>query len=148
MLQQKINTMIRQYSALPEFRGYKSKTILNLTLRGGRYSLKVNRWSADEEAELIPLLVKLGMKPLGSVVLQNLDNGIDDVVVPPNCKTFIHKNRWDCEILILYNPNNANYKMILEKYKGDTAKMLIELCDETMYIRDIGILYGYDDEFN
>lgn len=147
-MNQKINDMIHQYSSLTEFKGYSPRTVLNLTLRGGKYSLKLPRWTANEEAELISLLVKLGQKPVGSIVLQNLDNGLNDVIIPPNCKTFIYTNQWGCEILLLYNPNNANYKMILEKYKGNTENMLTELCNETMFYRDIGILYGYNNDFN
>jgi PleD family two-component response regulator len=144
----KIGDMTNKYSALTEFKGFKPKTVLNLTFRGGNYSLKLKRWTAEEEAEILPILVKTGQKPVGSIVLQNLKNGIDDVIVPPNCKTFLYTNQWNVEILLVYNPNNTNYKMILEKYKNDTEKMLTELCDEKMYERDIGILYGYDDDFN
>lgn len=143
-----INKVVSQYSALSEFKGFKQRTVLNLTFRGGNYSLKLKRWTAEEEAELIPLLVKLGQKPVGSIVLQNLKNGIDDVEIPSNCKTFLYKNRWNVDILLVYNPHNSSYKMILEKYRNDTNKMLTELCNETMYERDIGILYGYDDDFN
>jgi hypothetical protein len=144
----KIGDMINKYSALNEFKGFNSRTVLNLTLRGGKYSSKVPRWKPKEEALLIPLLVKLGMKPTGSIVLKNLKNGIDEVELPSNCKSFLYTNQWNVEILLIYNPNNTNYKMILEKYKNDTALMLTELCNESMSYRDIGILYGYNDSFN
>ena len=144
----RIGDMINKYASLTEFKGFKQKTILNLTLRGGNYSLKLKQWNPYEEALLIPLLVKTGQKPVGSIVLKNLLNGIDDIEIPPNCKSFLYTNQWNVEILLIYNPNNTNYKMMLEQYKNDTEKMLTELCDETMTYRNIGILFGYNDDFN
>jgi len=148
LYQEKIKHMIMVYTALPEFRNYKSRTVLNLTFRGGKYSLKVPQWNAIEESHIIPLLVKMGQKPVGSIVLNNLLNGINDIEIPSNCKCFLYTNQWDCEIALIYNPHNANYKMVLEQYKNDTDKMLTELCNETMFYRNIGILYGYNDDFN
>lgn len=143
-----INDVVSKYSTLTEFKGFKPKTILNLTFRGGNYSLKLKQWTAEQELELIPLLVKLGQKPVGSIVIKNLRNGINDIVIPTNCKLFLYTNQWKNDIALIFNPNNTNYKMILEKYKNDTTKMLTELCNETMSYRDIGILYGYNDDFN
>jgi len=107
-----------------------------LSFRGGDDDH--SQWTKNEESILIPYLVYMGRKPVGSLCsetkecMENLTEKIKKKY--PEVKTFQMTNNWSVWCLLLY------------KYETVTTEQLIALANETNSWAERGKLYGYVEE--
>ena len=112
-----------------KYQHYKdlSPTILTcLSFRGG--DKLHSKWTNDEEAIILPFLVKAGIKPVASIVVN-----LHMCILKYNDNRHLYlKNKWGVDVLMVCR-NDANI----------SDEILTELANETLPFSQIGELYGY-----
>jgi hypothetical protein len=104
--------------------------LLNLSFRGG--DAEHSQWTFDEEIDLLPMLVAEKNKPIASICHRK-ENILERCRrLPECCRTFIYKNRWDMNVLLIYHGD--------DKWSENE---LVGLCNETLPLNIIGNMYGY-----
>jgi len=104
--------------------------LLNLSFRSGD-DLHC-QWTQSEEEYLLPILVSIGHKPVGSICnkkkkpLENIAKNI-----PQNCSYSIIQNRWTMWVLLIY---------LKDTFSKDELESLV---NETNSWEKRGYMYGY-----